>query len=197
MKKLKCSSCGAELKIEDNKEYAICEHCKSKYKLNEDLNINIKMDEDLKDVMKQGMENTKKTSKIVSIIAPIIIVGVLISIFAMRSNFNKEPDQGNKQIADKINQSKEEFEKSAFNLKFNSVSGTIFGSSVERVLDDIISSNKTNDRKINLVYNGETTTNEERIIDIKHSLDKWDSYEVSVNYDSDGYVNEIKVEKVA
>ena len=27
MKKLKCENCGANLKIEDNNEYAYCEYC--------------------------------------------------------------------------------------------------------------------------------------------------------------------------
>ena len=48
MKKLRCTSCGAELKVDDNKEYAVCEHCGSKYKLNEDVNINIKLDDNIK-----------------------------------------------------------------------------------------------------------------------------------------------------
>lgn len=35
MKKLKCDNCGANLKIDDNNEYAYCEYCNLKYKFDE------------------------------------------------------------------------------------------------------------------------------------------------------------------
>lgn len=63
MKKLRCTSCGAELKIEENKEYAICEHCGSRYKLNEDFNINIKLDDNVKDVINNSLGTVKHFSK--------------------------------------------------------------------------------------------------------------------------------------
>jgi len=33
MEKLKCESCGANLEIDENKEYATCKYCNLKYKL--------------------------------------------------------------------------------------------------------------------------------------------------------------------
>lgn len=61
-------------------------------------------------------------------------------------------------------------------------------------MDEIIESNKTHDRKVSLVFEGKETTNEKEIIEIKHSLSG--DYEVSINYDDDGYVNKIIVEKI-
>ena len=71
MKKLRCTSCGAELKIEDNNEYAICEHCRSRYKLNEDLNINIKLDDNIKEVIDNTLGVSKRFSKFLFI--PILL----------------------------------------------------------------------------------------------------------------------------
>ena len=33
MEKLKCSSCGGNLQVEENKEYAVCDHCGAKRRL--------------------------------------------------------------------------------------------------------------------------------------------------------------------
>ena len=35
MKKLRCSSCNGELTLDENKEYATCNYCGTKYKLKE------------------------------------------------------------------------------------------------------------------------------------------------------------------
>lgn len=63
MKKLKCENCGANLKIEDNNEYAYCEYCNLKYKLNEDSNID--------------SETYNYAYKIVNKISIIIIVAII------------------------------------------------------------------------------------------------------------------------
>ena len=63
MEKLKCSSCGGHLQVEDNKEYAVCDHCGAKYKLNEDLNINIKLDDNMKEVLNTGLGIMNKSTK--------------------------------------------------------------------------------------------------------------------------------------
>ena len=186
MKQMRCSSCGAELKIEDNNEYAVCEHCGTKYKINEDFNINIKMDDNTKDVMKQGIENSSKMSKIILIFMGIIFVGVIVSFFTLGRNQSKKIEDSNKR-------DREYFEKNNFNLRFSFAAGTKTGSHVKIILDDIIESNKINDRTITLTYNDESTIDETKIIELKHSLSDWDSYEVSVNYDNNGYINEIKV----
>ena len=41
MEKLKCSSCGGEITVDDDKEYGTCPYCGTKYKLNKDVNVNI------------------------------------------------------------------------------------------------------------------------------------------------------------
>lgn len=189
---MKCSSCGAELKVDNDKEYAVCEHCGSKYKLNEDLNINIKMDDNMKDIINQGT----KISKFIILFFVIVFIGFFVFVFVMKNNFDNKKKNSENEFNEKREKSNEEFFKYSFNLPFEIVTGTKKGVEVKNTLDDIISSNKTNDRKISLVFNGESTSNEEKIIEIKHGLENWENFEVIVNYDDNGYVNEIKVEKI-
>ena len=207
MKKMRCTSCGAELKVKEDKEYAVCEHCGSSYKLNEDVNINFKMDDNMKDVLKQGMENTKKFSKFMLIpvgIFFVFFIGMIFFAFSTEKDFNKRQEENKQQMEEKAKEAakeaekeEEESKKHSFNFQFTGDAGTNNGIMVRNTLDEIIESNKNYDRKVTLVYNGESTTDEARIIEIKHGLGDWDDYEVVVNKDEDGYINEIKVDKVA
>lgn len=200
MKKLRCTSCGAELKIEENKEYAICEHCGSKYKMNEDLNINIKMDDNLKEVINNGTKSFSKIMLIPIVLFVIIFISIIFFAFKSKSDFTKNVEENSQQndnpgneLIDKFH---DEAEKRNFNFHFSSATGTKSGFFLTDILDKINVSNKTNDRKITLVFDGKVTTDETEIINIKHGLKDRDMYEVMVNYDSDGYVNEIKVDRI-
>ena len=182
MEKLKCSSCGGHLDVEENKEYALCKHCGARYKLNEDLNVNIKLDDNMKEVLNNGLGTVQHFSKFMIVpIVMFIIIFIIMSfnifrIFGGRDSLKKETD------------------KSSFNFTFSHENGTKSALFLESTLDDIIQSNKTHDRKVALVFEGKETTDEKEIIDIKHSLSG--TYEVSINYDDKGYVNKIIVEKI-
>ena len=197
MKKLNCSSCGAELQVEENKEYAVCNHCGSKYKLNEELNVNIKLDDNVKEVLNAGLGTFNHISKFMFIpIIAFVIIFVLVFYFGFRntSKSHKEIEENQKQIAEKINNQQENVQKNVFNFQFSNDNGTKSAFFLKSTLDEIIQSNKIYDRKVILVFNEKETTNETEIIDIKHSLDG--DYEVSLNYDEDGYINKIIVDKI-
>ena len=179
MEKLKCSSCGAVLEVEDDKEYAKCPYCGSKYKLNQDMNINIKLDDNMKEVMDEHLGMVKRSSKFIflPIIVFILVTATFITV-GVRMNRRSSSD----------------YEKSSFNSQFENDGGTKSSFFLESILDDIIQSNKTKKRKISLVFEGRETTDEKEIINIKHSLSG--DYEVSINYGDDGYINKIIVEKL-
>lgn len=222
MEKLKCTSCGATLEVEDNKEFARCKYCGSKYKLNQD--INIKLDDNIKDVV-NGTVSSLLQAKVFLFIPIIIFVIVFIiiatigtSFFTGSNDYNYVPsysssssssDAEKKAEEEKMKQElKEQAEQEmkkrdvqSFNFSFSLASGTKVKDSVEHTIDSIISSNKKNERKIALVYNGKSTTDESEIIKIKNSLPdykghRFQEYEVSVDYDSDGYINKIIVKKL-
>jgi len=195
MEKLKCSSCGATLQIEENKEYAICNHCGSKYKLNEDLNVNIKLDDNMKEVLNTGLGTFKHISKFmfIPIIIAVIIFILVFYIGFININKNRNTMEDNqKQMEQQLNKYQENVKKDAFNFQFTNDNGTKSAFFLESTLDEIIQSNKTYDRKVILVFNGTEILDESEIINIKHSLDG--NYEVSFNYDDDGYINKIIVD---
>ncbi len=207
MKKIKCTSCGANLKVDENNEFATCEHCGSKYKLKEDLTINFKLDDETKEAINKGAKIFSK-----AIIIPfaifLVIVGLIMFLAFKDSSktddyiknqiekSNEKHNQTEKEMDDKIKQTEAEFLKNDFNFKFTHAAGTKSGFFLTDILDNIIDSNKRNDKKITLIFNGKSTTDETEILNIKHDLKNNDNFEVSVNYDDDGYINEIKAEKI-
>lgn len=82
-----------------------------------------------------------------------------------------------------------------FNNSFEIYSGSNYGTTVDKVLDDVISSNKKNaDRIITVIYGDIKTTDENQIRKIKKSLDDWTKYDVIFDYDDVGYINQITIE---
>ena len=219
MKELKCKSCGAELEVEENKEYAKCNHCGARYKINEDLNINFKIDDNMKEVLNNGIGTVSKSLKYIVIPAIIFFIFIL-SIFVYesidRNNRRKETLEAQRQSEERIRQQQEkiqeqilkekekaekenkEFEetinKNQFNFEFEHENGTKNAFFLKNTFDKIVRSNNKNDRKVSLVFNGTEITEESEIINIKQSLDG--DYEVSLNYDDDGYINKIIVDKI-
>lgn len=67
---------------------------------------------------------------------------------------------------------------------------------VSPMLDQIMKSNKTNDRKITVKYNETETQDTEEIKKLKTNIDEFGSYEISLEYDEEGYIKEAIIEKV-
>lgn len=200
MEKLKCSSCGGNMTIDDSKEFATCDYCGTKYKLNEDLNVNIKLDDNVKEVLDNGISNVGKSSKLILIVVSIFIIFFIISAFVyyFSSSLRWQLNSGS-YISDELDDDNEffdEFDIKMFNLDIEMYSGTQSTMFVEHLLDSIVTSNKTNsDKLITVVYGDISTTDSDAIVDIKHSLDS-DKYEISLDYDSYGYINKITIENL-
>ena len=103
MEKLRCSSCGGVLEVGEDKEYAKCPYCGSKYKLNQDMNINIKLDDNMKEVMTEQLGMVKRSSKFIflPIIVFILVTATFITV-GVRMNRRSSSD----------------YEKSSFNSQF-------------------------------------------------------------------------------
>ena len=89
-----------------------------------------------------------------------------------------------------------EFEKKSFNGSFEIYAGSNKGFFVISVLDNIITSNKTEDRKITVKYMETETQSEDEIKNIKYNIENFDDYEISFGYDADGFINEVTIEKL-
>ena len=96
MEKLKCESCGGDLLVDDDKEYATCPYCGTKYKLNDDVNVNIKMDNVMKNAIDTRDVVAKRFSKIMIIpIVFFIIIFCTIVFMSIKSirDFKEEEDK--------------------------------------------------------------------------------------------------------
>lgn len=198
MKQLKCENCGAKIEIKDeNAEYGTCPYCKAKYQLHETKDINIKMDDNTKEILSNSFGNFNKQSKFAAAFVITIASVMIIAIIGAAVSEYLDVKSNNENIETKTTKMKEKFNKSSFNSKFEIRSGTKYKSSIEYLLDDVITNNKTNkDMLITVIYKDKETTDPDSIVEIKHSLNDRSKYEVKLDYDDDGYVNKITIEDI-
>ena len=98
---------------------------------------------------------------------------------------------------DQVRNMKNDFDISSFNLKLESMQGTQSKFMISSYLDKIITSNKTNSNHIiTVTYKEITTTNEDGIVEIKHFLNDNSEYEVSLDYDENGYINNVTIKDI-
>jgi len=88
------------------------------------------------------------------------------------------------------------FEISKFNNSLEIYAGTTMGGSVIRVIDTIITSNKTEERKITVKYLENETQNEDEIKNIKREIGTFNNYEITFEYDAEGFINKAIIEKL-
>ena len=88
-----------------------------------------------------------------------------------------------------------DFEKGMFNSPYEAYAGSSNGSRVKSVLDRVITNNKTEERKITVKYNDIETLNEEEIRNIKRKFETFDECEIIYEYDENGFINKIIIEK--
>lgn len=139
---------------------------------------------------------------VVLLLIAIAIVIVLLNKLIIDHN-EKKQNRSSNGISDIINNQMEKgnemldkFEIDSFNSKFEFRVGQNYGSSVMHVLDDVITNNKKNKNHVlTVVFEDLSTTDPEEIKKAKKNFDEWTKYEISVDYDDNGYVNKITIEK--
>ena len=72
--------------------------------------------------------------------------------------------------------------------------GTNSGRRVKNVLDEVITNNKKQDKKITVKYLQTETQDPEEIKNLKISFDESKNYEISFDYDDAGYINKVTIE---
>lgn len=114
------------------------------------------------------------------------------SIFMSFMNFIKEIVSG--QIEEQKEEDKQN-EIKQYNSKFDIYSGKQYGNFLDNLLENVINNNKTQKEHIITVkYNQKETNIPEEIKTIKSQLEKLDEYEVTLDYDDNGYVNKVTIE---
>ena len=83
----------------------------------------------------------------------------------------------------------------SFNLDIKNIEGEKYGADWR--LDNVIKSNKNNDKHIiEVIYQEKTYISEDEIIELKRLLDKWTKYQYSLDYDEKGYINKITIKDI-
>ncbi len=165
----------------------------------------------------EKMKPEKKERKLILYIMIIIFVASSVTLIyrvgcslkdkfdAIKEESNKYINNVNQQIQDtqnKIKEAQAQEEIDDFNMDFETWVGTenIDGTSFQ--IDAVIKNNKKNgSHLIEVVFDGTSYgTDPSSIQSIKNSLSRWTAnndiqhYEVSVDYDSNGYINRVTIE---
>ena len=176
---LECKNCGGNLKIEEGTDIVTCPYCNATYKL-DDENMEQSGYEFEKGRIKAQKEHlastTAASSQTVSkaILIPIIFIAAFI-IMVIIIGIATGNKGGESSVS--VNQ---------FNLNYNH--GRQPGVFVESDLADIIESNKKYSKKITLKYEDKETSDPAEIAEIKKNMDLSADYEVTLDYDKDGYI---------
>ena len=130
----------------------------------------------------------------------LILIALAISVVLINKIVtDREKKQNNKESHSifnifNINKIENSFKKESFNSDFEFYTGSKSGFLLENMFEKVITNNKKNERKVAIKYNEINTTNSEEIKNIKKSIESGDKFEVSINYDQNGYVSEIVLE---
>ena len=110
------------------------------------------------------------------------------TIFDMFDNIN--------QTTDNYNEAETQIGIKSFNARIEMYNGTKKGAHVISLLDNIITSNKTQSRKITVKYQEIEIQGETEIKNIKRNIGTFDDYEVTFEYDENGFINKATIEKL-
>ena len=139
---------------------------------------------------------------VVLLVIAIAIVIVLLNKLINDYNERKKNDESNgisnivNEQIEKGNEMFDKFEVESFNSTYELDVGENYGLSVKRTLDKVITNNKKNTNNVlTVVFEEVSTTDPEEIKKLKKNFDDWTKYEISVDYDENGYVNKITIEK--
>lgn len=180
--------------------------------------------EDNKKIKKQDNKQPRKIILYIVIIIFIVSLGTLLyrvgsdiklKIDARNEEIQKLKDEEKKkqqEIEDKIKEQQEKIEQqqkenekkrkiNSFNSDFEFYQGTVGGTSTGYQIDNVIKSNKKNtNHLVEVIFDGVSYgTDPDKIKEIKDSLKDFNGYklqyyEISIDYDDNGYVNKITIE---
>ena len=126
----------------------------------------------------------------------ILLIIVALAIVVVLANKIVTEEKGKDHNIFNIFDLSEKEDPSHFNFMYESDSGSQWGTVVCDLLDDVVTNNKTKkDHIITVVYSNTTTSDPDEIVSLKKNFEMWNNYEVSLNYDAKGFVNEIMIKE--
>lgn len=182
---IRCKACGAKLNIEEGADSVTCPYCNVTYKVRDMEDSGYEFEKGRLKAQREHLKSLAPAS-FAFIIIPIVIFVIFI-VVGISVTFQGKDTKSNKSTTSKIS-SRE------FNVKYNS--GRTDGVFVETDLDEVIESNKTNkDKKISVKYDGKETSDPDEITSIRKSMDYSKDYEISLDYDDEGYICTYSIEE--
>lgn len=98
-------------------------------------------------------------------------------------------------VSSQINETQKELDVKNFNGPIEVYNGLTIGNSVTKVLNQVIKSNTSEERKITVKYNDVETQDIEEIGKIQSEIESLKMYKILLGYDSDEYINKVTIEK--
>lgn len=196
LRELKCENCGASIKVEENATQVKCKFCHTMFAVEDAYNDGYKFEKGRMkardEQIEQNLEHVKGiikpvgkflvTKYIITAIVGVFIFGIIITMIIFSSN------RRNAFISD--------FDVRRFNNSYEIYVGTEYGSSVGRLIDEVSTNNKKNrEHKITIKYKETTTQDSNELKEIKKQLDDWTKYEVSFEYDENGFIYMATIEE--
>ena len=210
---LECQNCGAALKVEEGADIVHCPYCDAKYKMDDEVqhvkyddmeNSGYEFEKGRIKAQKEHLENNNimDKSKTFMIIIPFIIISIIVMAAfvgirsASRKGFEKvsnnitssNTEEAKKKAEEEKKKKELEYEAEVFNMGYsNGRQATVH---IERMLNSIITNNRTNKERIVTVKFKDIETQEsEQILEIEKQLDEFGYYDVLFDYDDDGFIN--------
>lgn len=158
--------------------------------------FNVNVDEFIKQKTNFDIDEIKPRKWLLSILIVIAIAISSFFVYEIIENRKNNPQHG---FFDSFfSKFDKDFDKSRFNNLYETIyNGELRGTSVINLLEEVITNNKTNENHvITIIYDEEKTVDVNKIKDLKQQFDKFKSYDISLDYDDDGYINQITIEKL-
>lgn len=166
------------------------------------VNVNDLMDDNIEIKNNRHIDSIevkpRKWLLVVLIIVALAISVALINKLIMINNSKKaDKNDAINSVENIINNSFNQITSKSFNSSFEMYSGTESSISVKSLLDRVITNNKKSaDHQIEITYKEVTTKDPEDIKNLKSSFVTSSDYEVSLDYDDDGFVNKVTIEDI-
>jgi len=189
LRELKCKNCGATLEVDENATQIECNFCHTEFTVEDAYHDGYKFEKGRMKAQREQME--KDLEHVKGVIAPVgkafaaqsiisTVVGVVIFAIVVITVITLVTKQIN---------SVDEFDIRMFNNTYEMYMGTEYGSSVGRLIDEVSTNNKKDkEHKITIKYKEISTQEPEQMKEIKKQLDQWTKYEVTFEYDEDGFI---------
>ena len=197
IKELKCKNCGAKLEIDDNVKKVTCKYCNTDFSVEDAYNDGYNFEKGRMKAQTEQLEeinNIIKNNPIFKNFFPsenvfMLLVVVFLIIFASVFIFINTSLTSMNNI--------DSFEVKRFNNNFEIYVGTNSGLQVSSLIDEIQTNNRKNkDSLIEFEYKNNKTTNPDEIKELKKQIDEWNNYEITFEYNEDGFINYVLMEDV-